>query len=61
MMEKLNEEPIAYKIKKEHAKFILDEIKKNKTVTLNELLLKLKKKFIKLKVSKVHLWRIILH
>ena len=53
-----NREPIAYKVKKEHVKFILDEIKKNKTITLNELLLKLKNKFMKLKISKVHLWRI---
>lgn len=54
-----NREPIAYKIKKEHVKFILDEIKNNKTITLLEILLKLKNKFIDLKVSKVHLWRII--
>lgn len=54
-----NREPIAYKIKKKHVKFILDEIKKNKIITLNELLLKLKNKFIELKISKVHLWRII--
>lgn len=54
-----NREPIAYKIRKEHVKFILDEIKKNKTITLNELLLKLKSKFMELKISKVHLWRII--
>lgn len=54
-----NHEPIAYKIKKEHVKFILEGIKRNKTITLNELLLNLKNKFMKLKISKVHLWRII--
>ena len=54
-----NREPVAYKIKKEHVKFISNEIKKNKTITLNDLLLKLKNKFIEFTISKVHLWRII--
>jgi len=29
--------PVAYKVKKEYVKFLLDEIKKNKTITLYEL------------------------
>ena len=34
--------PIAYKVKKEYVKFLLDDIKKNKTITLYELTEKLK-------------------
>ena len=34
--------PIAYKVKKEYVKLLLDEIKKNKTIILQELLQKLK-------------------
>ena len=37
--------PIAYKIKKAYVKFLLDEIKKNKTITLQELNEKLKDKY----------------
>jgi transposase len=42
--------PIAYKVKKEYVKLLymkllLDEIKKNKTITLQELLQKLKEKY----------------
>ena len=29
--------PVAYKVKKEYVKFLLNEIKKNKTITLYEL------------------------
>lgn len=29
--------PIAYKVKKEYIKFLLDELKSNKTITLQEL------------------------
>ena len=29
--------PITYKVKKEYIKFLLDEIKKNKIITLQEL------------------------
>ena len=29
-----NREPISYKIKKEHIKFILEELKNNKTITI---------------------------
>ena len=37
-----NRKPVAYKVKKEHVKFILEELKKNKTITLEEILTKLK-------------------
>jgi transposase len=54
-----NREPISYKVKKEHIKFILEELKNNKTITINELLTKLKNKFKTLTLSKTHLHRII--
>ena len=54
-----NREPISYKIKKEHIKFILEELKNNKTITLHDLLTKLKTKFNKLSISLMHLHRII--
>ena len=38
-----NREPISYKVKKEHIKFILEELKNNKTIIIEDLLTKLKK------------------
>jgi len=52
-VEKYNEEdtikrhdrpPVAYKINKNEVKYILDEIKKNKTITMEDLLIKVKHK-----------------
>ena len=40
-----NREHISYKVKKEHVKFALDEINKNKIITMDVLLSKLKDKF----------------
>src|SRR6185312_4245621 len=37
--------PVAYKVHKEHVSFLLDEIKKNKTITMNDLMRKLKAKY----------------
>jgi transposase len=54
-----NREPISYKIKKEHIKFILEELKNNKTITIEDLLTKLKNKYTSLKISRFHLSRII--
>ena len=42
--------PVAYKVKKEYVKFLLDEINKNKTITLQELQQKLKDKYKNAKV-----------
>ncbi|MEY3811494.1 MAG: hypothetical protein RIT11_576, partial [Pseudomonadota bacterium] len=42
---KTNRNPIAYKVKREHIKFIKDEIYKNKTITMEDLLFLLKKKY----------------
>ena len=50
--------PIAYKVKKEHVKFLLDEIKKNKTITLQELNEKLKDKY-KTDISTRQIFRVI--
>lgn len=40
-----NRKPIAYKVHKEHVKYLLDEIKKNKTITMNDLLERFSSKF----------------
>jgi transposase len=37
--------PIAYKIKKEHIKLIVNELKHNKTITIEDLLFILKNKY----------------
>ena len=54
-----NREPISYKLKKEHVKFALDEIKNNKTITIEVLLSKLKDKFKDLELTRRHLSDII--
>ena len=53
-----NKVPIAYKVHKEHVKFLLDEIKKNKTITMSELMIKLNDKF-NVELSRFHINRII--
>ena len=53
-----NRKPVAYKVHKEHVKFLLDEIKKNKTITMTELKHKLKDKF-KIELSRFHINRIV--
>ena len=51
--------PIAYKVKKEYVKFLLDEIHKNKTSTLQELNQKLKDKFKDADLSTTQIFRVI--
>ena len=51
--------PIAYKVHKDQGKFILDEIKKNKTITMQDLLEKLKEKYPTLTLSRFQLNRIV--
>ena len=53
-----NRKPVAYKVYKEHVKFLLDEINKNKTITMTELKHKLKDKF-KIELSRFHINRIV--
>jgi hypothetical protein len=50
--------PIAYKVKKEYVKFLLDELKSNKTITLQELNEKLKNKY-KIDISTTQIFRVI--
>ena len=51
--------PIAYKVKKEYVKLLLDEIKKNKTITIHELQEKLKDKYKDIKLSTTQIFRVI--
>jgi len=58
-IEGYNRTPKAYKLHKEHVKFVLLEIKKNKTITIEDLLYLLKNKFPDLQLSPSHLHRVI--
>ena len=40
-----NRQPVAYKIKQNGVKFMLDEIKKDKTITMEDLLAKVQHKY----------------
>ena len=51
--------PKAYKVHKEHVDFLLQEIKKNKTITNEDLLYLLKNKYPNLDLNKSHISRII--
>ena len=53
-----NRKPIAYKVKKEHVKFLLEEVKKNKAITMTDLMMKLKEKH-NIELSRYHINRII--
>lgn len=51
--------PKAYKVHKEHVEFLLQEIKKNKTITIEDLLHMLKNKYTDVDLNKSHISRII--
>ena len=51
--------PVAYKVKKEYVKFLVDEINKNKTITLQELNQKLKDKYKDANISTTQIFRVI--
>ena len=51
--------PVAYKVKKEYVKLLLDEIKKNKTITLYELTEKLKEKYKEVDLTTTQVFRVI--
>jgi transposase len=51
--------PKAYKVHKKHVEFLLDEIKKNKTITIEDLLHLLKNKYPDIDLNKSHISRII--
>ena len=50
--------PIAYKVKKEYVEFLLHEIKNNKTITLQELLQKLKDKYKGVDLTTTQIFRV---
>lgn len=54
-----NRSPISYKIATEHVKFILDELKKNKTIKIEDLRIKLLTKYPKLEITRRHIGRIV--
>lgn len=54
-----NRKSVAYKVKKEHVRFMIDELKKNKTLTMSDLLYKLQDKFKDLTLSRYHVNRVI--
>lgn len=58
-VERYDKEAISYKVTKEHIKFIIKEIKKDKTITMEILLTQLKAKFKDLELSRRHLADII--
>ena len=58
-VDRINRFPIAYKVQKEHVKFLLDLIKNNKTITMENLLTKLKENFNNINLSRYHINRII--
>ena len=58
-IKRYNRKPVAYKVQKEQVKFILAELKKNKTITMDDLLVKLKDKYPTLTLSRFHLSRIV--
>ena len=49
----------SYKITNSHISFIKQQIKDNKTITMNELLAKLETKYPDLTLSRVHLGRVV--
>ena len=51
--------PIAYKVKKEYVDFLLQELNKNKTITIEDLLYLLKNKYPEVDLNKSHINRII--
>jgi transposase len=51
--------PVAYKVKKEYVKLLIDEINKNKTITLHELNQKLKDKYKDANLSTTQIFRVI--
>jgi transposase len=50
---------VSYKVTKNQVKFLLSEIKKDKTITIDNLLKKLKKKYPSTQLSRTHLGQVI--
>ena len=58
-IERYNRTPVAYKVAKEHVKFIIKELKQNKTITMEDLLIKLQRQFQDLELSERHLAQVV--
>jgi len=58
-VERQNRTPIAYKVKKEHIQFIKETIKNDKTITMEDLLFLLKRRYPSLTLSRFHLNRVV--
>jgi transposase len=58
-IKRYNRTPIAYKIDKNEVKYILEEIKKNKTITMEDLLVQVKEKYPSFDISRRHLGRVV--
>ena len=54
-----NRKNISYKITRKQVQYIIDEVKKNKTITMDDLLYNLKLKYKKIDITQRHLSRII--
>ena len=54
-----NNDPISYKVKKKHVKFILKKVKQNNKITMNELMAELNEKFDDINITRQWLGRII--
>jgi len=54
-----NKKSMSYKITKKHVDFLLNEIKKNKTITMEDLAIKLNEKFKDLNITRRHVGNII--
>ena len=54
-----NRQPVAYKIKQNEVKFIIDEIKKDKTITMEDLLAKVQHKYPNFDITRRHLNRVV--
>ena len=54
-----NRQPVAYKIKQNEVNFILDEIKKDKTITMEDLLAKVQHKYPNFDITRRHLNRVV--
>jgi hypothetical protein len=54
-----NRQPVAYKIKQNEVKFILDEINKDKTITMEDLLAKIQHKYPNFDITRRHLNRVV--
>ena len=50
--------PIATKVRKDHVDFLINEIKKRKTITMEDLLVKLKKTYPDADITRQHLTRV---